>query len=186
MSAFDLQTLAADLREMVEIFASFLRDQPASAWRRRTEVGNRGWTLTETLAHLDAVALAYQQAIESALTGRPLPFAGDVQRANLLAWNEREIAARAHLPIAAIGESFLNTLRQAEACASNLSPAELACTTPFPFYNRPITIAQLLVARPLIPAWCMGHRSPTLPVLLPSGCNLHPPCASASLPASLT
>lgn len=144
MNAFDPQALAADLIEVKRIFAAFFADRSASDWQRYTEPYDRGWTLRETVAHLDSVGQAYLQAVESTLAGRPCHIPGLLQRTDLPIWNQREIEARAHRPITDICDSFLNTLQQATDCAARLSPTVLSQKALFPCYHKLITVGELL------------------------------------------
>lgn len=144
MNAFDAKVLATDLAEVRRIFAAFFATRPQVDWARHTEKFGQGWSLRETIAHLDAVAQVYQQAITTTLAGQPCRIPGMIKRTDLPAWNQREIEARAQVPISTICDSFLGTLQQAADLASHLEPTSLAQATAFPFYNRPITIGELL------------------------------------------
>jgi hypothetical protein len=144
MNAFDPHILAADLTDVRKIFASFFAARTQADWERHTEKFNQGWALRETAAHLDAVGKGYQHAITSTLAGKPCHFPGMSKRTDLPIWNRREIDARADVPIAAICDSFLQTLGQAAELAGQLSPKDLIQSTPVPFYHRPMTIGEML------------------------------------------
>jgi hypothetical protein len=151
MNAFDPQVLAADLLEVKRIYAAFFAARSPADWPRHTEPHARGWTLRETIAHLDSVGQAYLQAAEATLAGQPCHVPGMLQRTRLSAWNQREIEVRAPWPITDICDSFLRTLQHASNSVASLSSAVLSQTTHFPFYHRPISLGELfggLVAHP--------------------------------------
>src|SRR5215470_13902615 len=120
MNAFDPRILTADLTEVRKIFAEFLASRTQTDWERHTEKFNQGWTLRETVAHLDAVGQAYQHAITSALAGKLCEFPGMTKREDLPIWNRREIDARLQNPISTSCDSFLHRLEQAGELAVHL------------------------------------------------------------------
>ncbi len=144
MDAFDPQTLATDLIEVRRIFDRFFAARSPADWERRTERSGRGWTLRETVAHLDSIGQTYHQSIQAALAGHAYPIPGLVKRTDLPTWNQRQIEARAHLPMTMICDSFLHTLQQAADCAAHLSLTASARTIPLPIYGRPLAVAELL------------------------------------------
>lgn len=147
MNAFDAQALATDLEEVKRIFATFFAARSPADWQRPTEPKGRGWTLGETIAHVDALGQAYQQAVEAALAGRPWHLPGVCRRTDFTAWNQRQLAARAEMPIMAVCDAFLSGLQQAATCVASLPPATLREKIAFPFYQRPSTIGELFGAQ---------------------------------------
>ena len=143
MNAFDPQLLAADLLEVKRIYATFFAARSLADWPRHTESRARGWTLRETIAHLDSVGQAYLQAAEATLAGQPCHIPGMLQRTELPAWNQREIELRAPRPITDICNSFLGKLQDASNSVARLPSAVLSQTTRFPFYHRPISLGEL-------------------------------------------
>ena len=143
MNAFDPLVLAADLLEVKRIYAALFASRSAADWPRHTEPHAMGWTLRETIAHLDSVGQAYLQAAEAMLAGQPCHIPGITQRTELPAWNQREIEVRAPRPITDICNSFLGTLQHASNSVARLSSAVLSRTTNFPFYHRPISLGEL-------------------------------------------
>lgn len=139
--AFAPHCLAADIERVHDVFRDFFAGLRAVDWQRLTEAN--GWTLQETVAHLDAVALGYQQVIEAILTGKPFDFDGARRREELPAWNEQQIAWRRQRPTADICASFLTTLKTAAASAAERQADELSQRHFFPFYNYDITLAEL-------------------------------------------
>lgn len=137
--------LAADIGTVHDIFCDFFAGLSAADWQRPTETG--GWTLQETVAHLDAVALGYQQTIDAILANKTFDFDGMARREDLPIWNEKQIALRQQRPIAAICASFLATLQTAANSAAQRQTAELSRSHPFPFYNNAITLAELYGAQ---------------------------------------
>jgi hypothetical protein len=168
MESFDPQVLAADLLEVKRIYTTFFAARSPSDWLRHTEPHARGWTLRETIAHLDSIGQAYLRAAESTLTGQPYHIPGLLQRTELSAWNQREIEVRAHQPITDICNSFLRTLEHASNSVARLSSAVLSQTTPFPFYHRPISLGELFggqVAHPgLVHAAQVAHGAGVAPL----------------------
>jgi len=147
MNAFDPQVLAADLAEVRKIFVSFFSARTQADWEQHTEKSGKGWTLRETVAHLDAVGLAYQDAITSALAGKPYQVRGMTKRTDLPLWNQQEIEARSHIPLSEICDSFLNTLQEAEELVTRIDPTALTQAIAVPYYQRPITIGELFGAQ---------------------------------------
>ena len=158
MNAFDPRVLATDLAEVRKVFAAFFANRKQSDWERRTEKFNQGWTLRETVAHLDAVAQTYQHAITCTLAGESAPFPGITKRTDLPSWNRIQIDERAPIPISTICDSFLNTLQQAEDLAAQSEPASLTQETYIPFYHRPITIGELLGGQAAHPGMVHGAQ----------------------------
>jgi hypothetical protein len=147
MNAFDPDVLAADVIEVKRIYAAFFAARSSADWQRHTEPRNQGWTLRETVAHLDAVGQAYLQAAKAKLAGQPCQIAGLLQRTDLPAWNQRQIEERESRPIADICDSFLDTLQQAADIVVRLSPNVLKQRTPFPVYHRPISVGELFAGQ---------------------------------------
>ena len=145
--AFAPYTLAADLLELGHLFANLFERLGAPDWARHTEGASRGWTLRETVAHLDAVALAYQCCVVAALEGRPARLEAMERREDLPRWNQREIAARAAIPVERICASFLTTLREAARLAAQLNVSELARSVATPIYSGATSVATLLGAQ---------------------------------------
>ncbi|MCB8943668.1 MAG: maleylpyruvate isomerase N-terminal domain-containing protein [Ardenticatenaceae bacterium] len=141
--AFTPHQLAADIHTIHDIFAAFFAQLIEADWQRLTEPN--GWTLHQTVAHLDAVAGAYQQTIEAILSYRQVDFdrEGVYQREDLPRWNEEQIAVRLKRPIPDLCTSFLATLQTAAVSAAHRQAAELPQTHIFPVYNSSMTLAQL-------------------------------------------
>lgn len=142
MTALEPQILAADLLAVRGMFATFFAARSPADWHRPTEPAGRGWTLGETVAHLDAVGQAYLQTVEAALAGRPYAL-GLRERTDLPTWNQREIQARASQPITAVCAAFLATLQQASVYAARLPLTALTQKIAFPAYQRPISLGEL-------------------------------------------
>jgi hypothetical protein len=143
--AFAPQILAADIGTVHDIFRDFFAELSAADWQRPTETG--GWTLQETVVHLDAVALGYQQTIDAILANQTFDFDGMTRREELPLWNEMQIELRRQRPIADVCASFLATLQTAATSATQRQTAELGRSHSFPFYNNPITLAELYGAQ---------------------------------------
>jgi hypothetical protein len=143
MNAFDPDVLAADIVEVKRIYAAFFAARSPADWQRHTESHDRGWTLLETVAHLDTIGQAYLQAAEAKLAGQPCHIPGLLQRTDLPGWNQRQIEERQARPITDICNSFLNMLEQASDSVVHLSRTVLDQKTPFPVYHRPISVGEL-------------------------------------------
>lgn len=156
--AFQPQQLAADIRTVHDCYARLFTTLATADWQRPTEVN--GWTLQETIAHLDAAAWAYQQTIEAILNHRLVDFAslGIRQREDLPAINEAQIDLRRQRPIADICTSFLTSLQTAAASAAERQPHELSQTHPLPIYNRDITLAELYAGQATHPGLVHGAQ----------------------------
>lgn len=144
MTAFERDTLAADFARVQRVLADFVAARSLQDWSRKAERRAKGWTLHETLAHLAATAEAMVGAMDNALRGLPVSLSGITRRAELAAYNAREIAAReSALPQTLADALFAAFDRCVEHC-TKLSERELALAFPIPFYNRPLTVAESL------------------------------------------
>ncbi|EFO80526.1 hypothetical protein OSCT_1617 [Oscillochloris trichoides DG-6] len=144
IGAFSAYTLAADLLKLHEIFAGYIERIPTDAWIRRTERRTTGWTLLETLAHLDAIATIFNLSIEQALANQPIQIPGFTTRHDLRTLNRRAIDERMMLGHRALSESFLDSLRYTARLASPLSHSQLATTLEHPYFSAHPTIAELI------------------------------------------
>jgi hypothetical protein len=143
-NAFASYTLAADLLELRQIFSDFFAAAQPADWERRTERRASAWTLRETVAHLDAVAQAYLHCARAAQQGTPAVIPGITRRAQLAAWNRASIAARAHLPVEQLSNSFLTALYESAVFAAGLTSAELAHATHVALYDGAVSVADFL------------------------------------------
>lgn len=144
IGAFTSYALAGDLLELREIFAGFFERVKPDDWNRRSERRVAAWTLREVVAHLGAVAEAFNTAAVAGLAGQAaLELPGITRRADLKAWNKAEIAARADKTPAQLVDALLATLSEAARQAACLEVDALAREVQTPFYNRPLTIAEL-------------------------------------------
>ncbi|MCI0399565.1 MAG: DinB family protein [Chloroflexi bacterium] len=144
MSALSSDALAADLEQLRAILGDFFSAVSPADWERPTETRSGGWTLSQALCHVTAVAEAMQQGMEEALAGRPVVFPGLTRREELAGYNAQEIAARQDRPPEMVAETLLATLGQVATRTRQLSDAELAAPVPLPAYNRPLTVAQTI------------------------------------------
>jgi len=144
IGAFAPFILAADALELREICAGFFERVKEEAWGRRTELRPTGWTMRETLAHLDAVGTTYNRAVADAVAGRPVVIPGLAQRSDLKAWNRAEIAARAATPPGELARSYLDSLAELARVAGQLTPEQLSASLTAPMFSAPATIGELL------------------------------------------
>ncbi len=144
IGAFSSYTLAADLLKLHEIFVGYVERIPNDAWIRRTERRPSGWTLLETLAHLDAIATIFNLSIEQVLANQPIQIAGFTTRHDLRALNRRAIDERMTLGYSALSESFLDSLRHTARLTSAMSHTQLSTTIEHPYFSSRPTMAELI------------------------------------------
>lgn len=154
--AFGQADLVADLAQIRRIMQAFFVACSQQEWAQLTEPG--GWTLRQLLAHLDAVAAAYQTLLEAAYHDEPVSLPGLQQRTDLPAWNEQTIGQRTSLPATAVLENFLTSLQRASDFAAALSPADLLKPVAVPAYGRPLSIAEMLGAQAAHPGLAHGAQ----------------------------
>lgn len=143
IGAFVSYTLAADFLELREIYAGGFERMKEEDWSRRTDRRPGGWTMRQALAHVDAVACVYLDAIGAGLEGRPVVIEGLEGRQNLKAVNKAAIEARAGLSVDELRTSFLGMFEESARLAASLEPAHLGRTVPVPFFAATPTIAEL-------------------------------------------
>ena len=143
IETFTPQQLADDIRYVHDYYTNLFLTLTDADWQRPTEAN--GWTLHETVAHLDAAAEAYQQTIEAIRSQTAVDFAkfSMYRREDLPTVNETQNALRTQQPIPKLCASFLNTLQTAAASAHQSHSDELLHSYLFPVYNRPITLGEL-------------------------------------------
>lgn len=146
IGAYTPYTLAGDLLELRELFSGTFERISEADWERRSDRRNQGWTRRETLAHVEAVADAFYQAIQAGLAGTPLEFPGFQARADLRAVNQAAIEARAEISVADLSARLLDTFTKTAALAATLQPDQLGRSVAVPFYGRAPTIAELFGA----------------------------------------
>lgn len=145
--AFTPYALAADFLELREILAgSFERVKPESWERRTTDRRPQGWTLRQTLAHLDAVAQLYNYVAAAGLAGEPVQIPNFARREDLRAVNDAAMEARAELPVAELCASLLSALDEGARVAGQLGPEQLGRQVAVPFFGATPTVAELLGA----------------------------------------
>ncbi len=140
-ASFDPSVLAADLREVAGLYAELRPHVDSPAWRataRRT-----GWTMEQTVAHLDVMTATGLCAINDALAGRRPVIDGIADRRGLEAWNETTIRRRLDEGGDLLG-SLITGLRRSAERAEELTPAQLTAPVELPIYNAPLTVVDLL------------------------------------------
>ncbi len=142
--AFAPYTLAADLLEVRRVYTAFFAQLRPSDWSRPTEARRQGWTLQETVIHLEAVLVAYQQMVADTLAGRPARIPGLEKRTDLPAWNQQAITLGKQLSMDAVCESLLRRLHDFARCAASLTPAECHKTMVATFINGSPSVAELI------------------------------------------
>lgn len=146
IGAFTSYTIAADFLELREIFAGTFERMKEEDWARRSERRAEGWTRRQALAHVEAVALTYNQAITAAVEGRPIEIPGLVERADLKAFNQAAIEDRAEIPVEDLTTSFLDALSEAARLVAPLSIESMIRHQPLPHLSSTPTVAELFGA----------------------------------------
>ncbi|NJN16306.1 MAG: DinB family protein [Oscillochloris sp.] len=144
IGAFSPSILATDALELREILQGFFERIKPDAWLRRTERRPGGWTLHETVAHIEAVTGGYLYAVEAGLAGRSPEIPGLSQRRDLANWNRAQIAARAEQEPQALCAAILEQLSLLARIAGSLTPDPLTRSVPTPMYGGDATIGELL------------------------------------------
>lgn len=135
---------AADIRDFREVFAEFAREIPADAWEQPTGSRNKDWTLRQTMAHLVAIAQAFNRAAQAAVTQMPLLTPGIEKRGDLRAWNRSQIAELSTVAPEALVERLLVELDFAAQYLTGLSDDDLHQTAHLRVYGRPATASDFL------------------------------------------
>lgn len=138
-AAFEPAVLAADLREVAGLYAQLRPYVDTPAWRAPT----RGWTMAQTVAHLDVMTATGLSAIDDAVAGRRPVFDGIADRRGLEAWNETTIRHRLDEGGDPLG-SLVTGLRRSADRAEQLTVAQLTATVELPIYNAPLSVVDLL------------------------------------------
>lgn len=146
IGAFTSYTLAADFLELREILAGSLARIKDEDWARRTDHRPGGWTVRQTLAHLEAVAHTYNSVVLAGLDGRLVSIPNLARRSDLKTANALAIEARAGIPPAQLCQSLLDALSQAAHIAAPLGPEQLGRLVEVPFFGATPTVAELLGA----------------------------------------
>jgi hypothetical protein len=158
IGAFAAYTIAADLLELREIYAGYLARVPDDAWARRTEIRPSGWTLRETLAHLDAVAGVFNTSARLALAEEPIIIPGLTRRSDLAAANRVAINERLTQSPTELTQHFLSALAEGASLAAKLSPELLATRVSTPYYGSDPTIAEIFGAALIHPGVIHGAQ----------------------------
>lgn len=127
---------AADLRDFRAIFADYASDVPPDAWDVQTGSRDKDWTLRQTMAHLVAIAQAFNRAAQAAVTQMPLLTPGMEKRDDLRAWNRTQIAELEDIASEHLIERFLVELDFAAQYLTGLSDDDLAQTAHLRVYGR--------------------------------------------------
>jgi hypothetical protein len=143
IGAYTSYTLAADFLELREIFAGGFERMKEEDWARRIDRRPGGWTMRQTLAHVDMAAHLFNLSIVAGLEGRPVVIPGFERREDLKAFNAAAIEARAELSTAELTASFLGALEEAARLAGSLQAEHLGRLVTVPYYGSAPTVAEL-------------------------------------------
>jgi uncharacterized damage-inducible protein DinB len=135
---------AADIRDFREVLAEHVRAIPDDAWELRTGTRDKDWTLRQTVAHLVAIAQAFNQAAQAAVTEMPLLTPGIEKRDDLRAWNRSQIAQLSDVAPEALVDRLLVELDFAAQYLTGLSDDDLERTAHLRVYGRPAKASDFL------------------------------------------
>jgi hypothetical protein len=141
---FDLQTLAADLDEVVRMYTRFFAAVDNARWDTPVKGGTKEWTLHEAIAHLCALNGQGLESIQYALRGEPYTFRGLDNRYVFNAFNRKGIDEHIDLPAEALFAEFLRIHSEAAAIARTVRPDQAEVAMQLPIYNRPVKIVEAL------------------------------------------
>lgn len=140
----NLQTLDADFAEFRAILSDFLAAVPDSAWSLRTGSREKDWTLHETVAHLVALADAFNIAAEYARDQKVLTVEGLATRRDISGWNLVELRRRMHFSPAELTEKVLAALDRGLEIAHSMNEAQSQQTIFLRGYNRPSRAVEMI------------------------------------------
>ncbi|MEM7344245.1 MAG: maleylpyruvate isomerase N-terminal domain-containing protein [Chloroflexota bacterium] len=158
MNDFSAPILASDILAVQDVFADNFSVIDDNSWSRKTEANEQGWTLHETICHLDTVSKTYLAMIEAAVADQTYTLPQVTTRADFPRWMAQEIERRSHLTPQDNIAAFLETLQQTASFAETLSSEDLAKKTNFFGYNQMISVAELLGAQSAHPAIVHGAQ----------------------------
>lgn len=143
-TTFDPKTLADDLCEVQDIYATFFAGLKDTDWEKPVKGAPKEWNLRETVAHLCALNGAGLESIRAALQGEPYTFPGLEHRHQFHAFNRRGIDERVALPTEELSREVLDILNRAARIARELRPNQTEITSNMPIYNRPVKVIEAL------------------------------------------
>jgi hypothetical protein len=159
-AAFEPDVLATDLREVAGLYQQLRPHVDTAAWHATAPTG--GWTMAQTVAHLDVMTATGLSAIDDALAGRRPVFDGIAERRGLEAWNEATIRRRLDEDTDLLDSLVAGLHRSAER-AGQLTTAQLTATVELPIYNAPLTVVDLLGIQAFHPG--LNHTAQVVDVL---------------------
>lgn len=159
-----------DFDEMKAVLREHFANTRQMFWKLRTGSREKDWTLHETLAHLVAIAAAFNTSIDAALKGESVvQIDGVSERSDLRQWNDSQIKIRSQKPPSDLLDELEAELDKAKATVSNITTEQSEATTLLKVYNRPARVVDMVnwqlshpgvihgaqVARPMnaLPLW---------------------------------
>lgn len=140
---FSAEQLAQDFVEFHDLVEKHWGGVDPAGWNHPPHTSNE-WTGQQTLAHLLYVAEQWQDAMTNALSGLPSQFSPTLSRQDLPQFNEQGLATYKSRPAAQLLKDFLILLKTVSEQTKRLSDEALVLSIPMPFYNRPLSLAELL------------------------------------------
>lgn len=134
---FDAATTREDFSSFKQIISDVLLSVPDDAWAQKTGSRDKDWTLHQLMAHLVSIAQIFQQAADAAASQTEMNLRGMETRADLAAWNAREIERLQHSPPNALSIRLRQLLDKSVIQTHQYSEAQRQQTTYLPVYNRP-------------------------------------------------
>jgi hypothetical protein len=150
MNGFEPKTLTEDIVTFKTIFQDFARMIPADAWAKRTGTREKDWTLHDTIAHLVSIAVGFNRVADAAINQHKFLMPGLVNRSDLQAWNEAEIASRQRRPHFALVAELTSELDRTITYLDAITPEQMEQTAFLRVYNRPARAIDFL-------AWQLSH-----------------------------
>ncbi|HSH03300.1 MAG TPA: maleylpyruvate isomerase N-terminal domain-containing protein [Anaerolineae bacterium] len=143
----DQEQVAADIRVVREHVMRFLRAATAEDWERRTE-GNEGWTLAETVCHLEGAAFGLRLFAKQGLRGeREGRLPGFTDRRELGVWNEKVIEKRIGAPIEEVVAGLEQILLKVEQEVLQVPVDKCNHWVDLPIYGTGLTVLELFAAQ---------------------------------------
>jgi hypothetical protein len=167
MHPFDRTTTQHDLATLRTLLNDFFAGVDDAAWGNHTGARDKDWTLHETLAHVAAIAEAFNVAVFAGRRGIAVEL-GDVERrTDLRDWNERQIRARMDKTPSALIAELNEQFQQAMDYIDLLTDDELTAMVAFPIYNRPAPLSNFI-------EWQLSHAGVVHAAQLPRGLHQRP------------
>ena len=138
-TTFAFEDIRADFAEFKGILSNFLRGVPTDSdkWHTRTGTRDRDWTVYQVLAHMVAIAEAFNYSARCAMYGEKIVTEGMFKRENLREWNATQIAKFMQYASSELSDMLLAELDTSIQILNEMTPESAQKTAFLPVYNRP-------------------------------------------------